>query len=105
MLYLDKNQAIIKWQYEPKCIPYFDKIHQKKRRYFIDFIAVAKTGMGLKTLWIEVKPYGETVAPKNKNNIQENTTWVVNNCKWAQARITARQSGAEFVVITDKQLK
>lgn len=67
MLYLDKNPAIVQWSYEPKPIKYIDKSSSppKVRRYFIDFVAVAQVGLVKKTIWIEVKPYSETIRPKN----------------------------------------
>lgn len=47
MQYLDKNPAIVKWNYESKVIKYFDKTSNppKPRRYFIDFTAIVKSGI------------------------------------------------------------
>ena len=67
MRYADTNPAIVQWSYEPKPIKYIDKSSSppKVRRYFIDIVAVAQVGLVKKTIWIEVKPYSETVRPKN----------------------------------------
>lgn len=104
MLYLDKNSSILSWEYEPKAMYYFDKVTQKKRRYYIDFKAVAKVGQFQKNIWIEVKNSCETVCPKNKKNTEAMKTWITNNCKWEAARILAKSKNCEFHIITEKEL-
>ena len=104
MSYLDKNENVIAWSYEPQCIKYFDKGQQKVRRYFIDFTCVIKQGMLQKTVWLEIKPESETHPPKNKKNIQAMMTWITNSCKWQAAQQLAKQKGYEFHIITDRDL-
>lgn len=104
MLYLDKNESIVKWSYEPMSIKYFDKIKNKVRRYYIDFTAIVKTGNILKRIWLEVKPDCETKKPKNPNNIKANVTYITNCCKWDAAQKLAKSKGYEFHIITEKQL-
>ena len=41
MRYLDSNPVIKKWGYEAKFIYYYDRLNNRRRRYFIDFIAIA----------------------------------------------------------------
>lgn len=106
MQYLDKNPAIVKWNYESKVIKYFDKTSTppKPRRYFIDFTAIVKSGIVQKVVWLEVKPYAESVQPKNSKNVKAQLLWIKNQSKWNAARLLAKSQGAEFHVITEQQL-
>lgn len=104
MMYLDKNPAIIKWNYEPTSIKYFDKVRNKVRRYYIDFTAIVQVNNIQKKVWLEVKPENETVKPKNPNNIRANVTYLTNCCKWDAASKLAKSYGYEFHLITEKQL-
>lgn len=85
MVYLDKNPNIIQWNYENQTIKYFDKVSNKVRRYYIDFVAVAKSGSVYKTIWIEVKSEKETKPPRNKKDIKAMATYLTNICKWESA--------------------
>jgi len=104
MMYLDRNPMILSWSYEPMPIKYFDRSTNKVRRYYIDFVALARTNTGTKKIWIEVKDRREAEKPKNPNNIKENLTWLKNQSKWDAARRLAKSKGYEFVVITNDQL-
>lgn len=105
MVYLDKNPNIVKWNYENQTIKYFDKVTNKVRRYFIDFVAVAKAGNVYKTIWIEVKSERETKPPRNKSDTKAMATYLTNTCKWESATQLAKSKGYEFHVITEAQLK
>lgn len=105
MRYLDTNDLILQWSYEPQCIKYFDKASNKVRRYFIDFIAIAKCGNFKKTLWIEVKSEQETKPPKNKKDLKAMSTYLTNSCKWEAASKLAKSKGYEFHILTEAQLK
>jgi len=85
MRYLDSNDSILSWSYEPQSIKYFDKVKNKVRRYYIDFICVAKAGNFKKTIWLEIKPLSETHAPKRKTDAKAMATWITNTCKWQAA--------------------
>lgn len=105
MAYLDKNSQIVSWGYESSAVKYFDKASNKVRRYYIDFIAVAKVGNIKKTFWIEIKSKEETLPPKNKKNLQAMSTFLTNTCKWDAARKLAASKGYTFVILTEEQLK
>lgn len=104
MRYLDSNQNVICWNYEPTAIKYFDKVRNKVRRYFIDFTCIVKSGNLRKTVWIEVKGKDETQPPKNKKNALAMSTYMTNCCKWEAARALARSKGYEFHILTEEQL-
>lgn len=105
MAYLDKSDNIVSWSYEPQSIRYFDKATGRVRRYYIDFVAIAKIGNLKKTIWIEIKPKCETIPPKNKKNLQAMSTFLTNTCKWEAARMLAASKGYQFAILTEEQLK
>lgn len=107
MRFLDQSPAVISWNYEPTPIHYIDKSSSptKSRKYYIDFMAKIRVNEHkTKTVWIEVKSYKETVAPKNPDNLRDNLLWLKNQSKWKQATITAKEHGCEFLILTEKQL-
>jgi hypothetical protein len=105
MRYLDESSSIEKWVYEPGGISYLDESTDKKRHYYIDFMAVVKPKEGNeKTVWIEVKSEKETKPPKNPKNLRDLALWVKNQSKWKAAREMAARRGAEFLVVTEKLL-
>ena len=104
MLYLDRNENILRWWYEPTSIKYYDPIHKKVRKYFIDFRCVVKQGLIEKTIWIETKPKCECVQPSPKANDQTKMTWIINNAKWQAASQLAKSKNFEFHVINEDQL-
>lgn len=112
MRYLDENPNVLKWIYEPRAIQYRDlsKLDKngrpgKLRKYYIDFVATINTGNNeVKTVWIEVKSYKETIPPKDTASKLDKETWIRNSCKWQTAKQLCEANGNAFVVITDKEL-
>ena len=104
MRFLDSSDTVLAWSYEPMAIKYFDRVHNKVRRYYIDFTAILKVGNFKKTVWIEVKSEVETKPPKNKNNAKDQATWLTNCCKWESAQALAKAKGYEFHILTEAQL-
>lgn len=109
MFYLDHNESVVKWNYEAFPIKYVDEStnERKVRNYFIDFVAVVKSGSdSLQTVWIEVKSESETKPPGRKasKNPLAMQTWLKNQSKWKAARALAESRGHKFVVISEKEL-
>lgn len=106
MTYFDKNPGIVWWVSEPFPIPYRSPIDGKKHRYFVDF--VIKTS-NKEVIMIEVKPYGQTHAPKaqkrlTKRYLNEVKTWGVNQAKWEAAVEYCKDRNWKFQILTEKEL-
>jgi hypothetical protein len=111
--YLDVSPTILSWKSENTIVKYLSPIDNRYHRYFIDFTVTTKDKEGnTKELWIEVKPFKETVPPKtpkkkNKNYLYEVKTYYVNNAKWETTRQIIKEKQAQgqnidFVIITEK---
>jgi len=110
MLYLDSNQNVKSWVYEPASIQYIDKSDRnRKKNYWIDFMVEMVVNGTLKRLWIEVKPSCETHKPtgnKYTSTLLESTkTYIKNLCKWTAAKQLAKHRGAEFMIVTEDFFK
>lgn len=110
MLYLDINENVKSWTYEPLSIEYIDHSSKKrKRRYWIDFMAEMYVNNVLKRVWIETKSSGETKRPTNKRNsmalLESTKTYIKNVSKWKAAQALAKKHGAEFMIITEEFFK
>jgi predicted nucleotidyltransferase len=63
----------------------------------------------IKKYLVEVKPYTQTIEPKRPKRITESYissvhTYLVNQAKWKSAKEFAKNSGIEFIVLTEKEL-
>ena len=103
----DMNPKIIKWSSESLVIPYKDPMKEtinKVRRYYPDFLIYLDNG---EVFLIEVKPYKETIPPKqgrkksNKTKIHEHKTWKTNSAKWEAAKNYCLKNGMKFKLITE----
>lgn len=84
-------------------------VDQKMHRYFVDAKATFKYQDGTKkTFLIEIKPYAQTLPPKQTRNqkrlLEESMTYAVNQAKWEAATKYAKKCGYEFKVITEKEI-
>jgi len=120
MTMLDSVDAenVVSWMYEAKRIPYLDKSeptvdsrglkHFPTRNYVIDFIVTLKGVGGTKTFWIEVKSIHDIEVNKKhrstKNARISEKIKVKNYCKWMAAAHAAKNVGAQFLVVTEKEL-
>lgn len=89
-LWLDAQDDVLTYRYEPYFIEYLSNYRTKKmRKYYPDF-EVTKTN-GVKTL-IEIKPKKKVNVAKNVKKFTSASTYCLNN-------------GMTFVVVTEVELK
>jgi hypothetical protein len=98
----DRSPEIVSWQSEEFFIPYVSPVDGRWHRYFPDFLVKHQNG---KTYLVEVKPYKQSMPPKQqkrktKQYIQEVVTWGVNQAKWKAAIEYAKDRKWEFIVMT-----
>lgn len=111
MRYCDVTDAVVKWAYEPPfaIIPYYDKGAQKNRHYYVDFVLWVKDDKNnIKQVWVEIKPYDQTIPPKihrvTESAVTAMKTYVTNQCKWKAARKFCNSHGFDFIVVTEREL-
>ena len=109
--YLDLNENIIRWAYEPIKIPYFSHVHKKVKNYIPDFLVETRRKTGsIETTMLEVKPHSQSVKPQKgkkqskKSFLRETIQYEVNQAKWKQAKQFCDQQGWLFKVVTEKDL-
>lgn len=106
---LDLNDNVITWASEELAIPYRSPLDGRIHRYFPDFYVKSKNPDGtVSELLIEIKPFKETVEPKqNKNRnryLTEVKTYVINQTKWNYARAFCEKRGWSFIIVTEREL-
>ena len=117
MMQLDHDSNVISWGSEEIFIPYRSPLDKRLHRYFPDFLVKERlTNGGICTKIIEVKPYDQTLPPKqpsikagtksnkNKRFIKECMTYAVNDAKWKSAKKYCDHHGYQFVILTENEL-
>jgi len=111
MKWADLTESVKKWSSEEMCLPYYDPIQKKTRRYFPDFIIQVMDSDGLiQTHMIEVKPAAEVKGPdpnpkrKTKSWVYAVKMYVNNQAKWEAAREYCRRKGWVFKIVTEYEL-
>lgn len=103
--YLDSHDNCIGWNSEEVVIPYRSPVDDRMHRYFVDVKAIFKLTDGTKkTFLIEIKPFAETQIPTSKNKrvlMEQVATYQINQAKWAAARKFCKESGFEFLILTE----
>jgi len=108
-IFADLNDNIIQVNSEGVVVPYISPVDQKVHKYYIDFFIKTKD----KTFLVEIKPFNQTIPPKEpKNssiksqNVYKNAikTYMINLAKWESAEKFAKERGAEFIIITEYEL-
>lgn len=108
--FCDSNPNVVKWGSECVTVPYYDKVQNKNRTYYIDNYVVIREGDTLTKYLVEVKPFKQTLAPNPKSKAKkasllfEHAQYITNTCKWDAARDFAKKIGAKFIIITEKDL-
>lgn len=108
--FLDNTPAVVKWASEELAIPYWSKVDQKMRRYFVDYVVQVKGASGnIQTFLVEVKPYSQTQPPirgkkREKTYLKECAEYQVNQDKWEAATEYANKNGMKFVIFTEYEL-
>jgi len=106
----DDNINVQKWGSENVVVPYLNPLTNKVSRYFVDNFIVLTEGCNTKKYLIEIKPKRQTRPPcvnryrNNKNLIYETNMWEQNQAKWSAADKWAKKHGAEFIILTEKEL-
>jgi len=113
-IYCDTTSSVVSWNSEGFVIKYFLNTDQKWHRYFVDLAMSVKQPSGdVKHYLVEIKPYDQTIPPKQPKRMTERTksrymdsilTWEKNKAKWVYAREFCRQNGMEFLIITENEL-
>ena len=115
MMWCDNNSKVIMWSSEPVSVPYWSKLHKKKRTYYPDFyIKVEKNDGEIDHILVEIKPEAQIKKPKpptkNSKKALKNykflaEQYVINRDKYIAAQEFANDRGWRFVVMTEKSLK
>jgi len=112
-IFCDMNDNIIKVNSEGMRVPYQNPITGKMSNYYLDFMMETSDGK----IWlIEIKPYAQTIPPKQprknaknpqkaqKNYLKAVETYLVNEAKWKAAEALCKEKGWIFKIITEKEL-
>lgn len=109
MRFFDLSSSVIQWFSEEIAIPYLSPKDNRIHRYFPDFYCKIKTKEGIKKYLIEVKPYIQTLEPKQKKNkkryLQEVITYGINQAKWESAKEYCKKKNWEFKILTEKDIE
>lgn len=106
----DTNPGIINFSSEEIVVPYVSPKDNKIHRYYTDALIKTKDINGnINTYLIEIKPFCQTMPPKERMRktrtyLNEVMTWGINNAKWEAAKKLCAIKGWEFKIITEKEL-
>lgn len=132
MDWFDRNDTILRWGSEPIAIKYMDPVgnmkyckknnldptnprNWKPSNYYTDFwCEMRQADGGVKKIFVEVKPYAQTIPPKpldpNANLRQHKAfnkaaeTYLTNTAKWKAALKFCKERGCDFMIVTEKTL-
>jgi hypothetical protein len=107
--WLDNHTSCVSWSSESIVVNYIFK--NERHRYFVDLSATIKQKDGtFKKFFIEIKPYKYTQPPqltakkRQRTLANEAYMYAMNKAKWEAAQEVAKRRGAQFLILTEKQL-
>jgi hypothetical protein len=108
-IFCDNNPNILEWGSENFIVPYLDTVQKKNRKYYVDNYVKIKEGDNIKRYLVEIKPFKQTQEPKEGKRkkstiLYEKVMYRNNQDKWNAARLFAKKSGMEFIILTEKEL-
>ena len=111
MRFFDNSRYVVEWGSESIIIPYIKPTDGKVHRYYTDFNVHMNDNRGkLHKYVIEVKPYKQTLPPKNHGNKKERTlimeqiSYAINMAKWESAKEWCDKHGYRFTILTEKDI-
>ena len=111
MKLFDEHASVLEWGSEEVIVPYKYDLDGKMHRYFEDLYAKIKNVDGSVNKYLfEIKPEKFTQMPvmpkkQTKRYINELAEFVKNKNKWDSAKKYAKQNGAHFVILTEKDIE
>lgn len=123
MIYLDKNDNVIRWNSELIKVPYIKNVWDSKlcemtkseHNYYPDFYYELKRSDGsISRVVAEVKPFSETLEPKlapnptakQLKNFEYSLKMYSSNLdKWKTCIEYCKMKGFDFIIITEQNLK
>ena len=100
--FCENNPKITKWASEPLSIEYFSRLDNKMCNYYPDYVLETEDGSHI---IVEIKPYNQTIKPKESDSRWLKEQWVKNTDKWKYANEFAHKHGAKFIIVTEKFFK
>lgn len=97
--YCENVPSIVKWASEPIAIRYFSRLDQKEQNYYPDYVIENEDGH---RCIVEVKPYDQTIRPKENDSKWLKKAWIKNTDKWKAAHEFAHSHGMKFIIVTEK---
>lgn len=104
--WFDNHPSILSWASETVIIPYY---YKKSRRYIIDIWAMVKHSDGSSGQFlIEIKHSSKLKPPKPSRSKYYNSLveeYNINQAKWDEAKVYAKNRGMRFKVLTEKTVQ
>jgi len=105
IIFLDTNDRVLEWSSEDKIFNYKDLLG-KNHRYYIDFWLKYINNDGIVfEKFVEIKPYYQTIPPKQTYSRYSKAQWVQNNLKWQAVKdYCLLNENVKFEIVTEKNL-